>query len=236
MPAAKQLDGQVFGRLTVIERFSSRNGRATWLCRCECGKLHEAVSHALTSGHTKSCGCWKDERNTSTPSIHGHASRTNGISPTYRTWQAMITRCTNDSVKSYQDYGARGISVCTRWLVFENFLADMGAKPPGTSIDRIDNDKGYEPGNCRWATPKEQARNTRANKFVSYKGNRMTQAEFVEATGHSQSTVSYRLRSGWTPEQVASTPPHTGNRVALKLGREVEVPEELTCSPTPKND
>lgn len=72
MPVAKQLDGQVFGRLTVIERFRSRNGRVTWLCLCECGKLHEAVSHALTSGHTKSCGCWRDERNISTPPIHGH--------------------------------------------------------------------------------------------------------------------------------------------------------------------
>ena len=139
----------------------------------------------------------------------------------------MITRCTNGSVESYRDYGARGISVCTRWLVFENFLADMGAKPPGMSIERMDNEKSYEPGNCKWATKIEQARNTRANKFVSYKGNRMTQAELAEVTGHNQSTVSYRLRSGWTPEQVANTPAHTGNRVAFKLGDEVDVPEEL---------
>lgn len=227
MPPAKQLAGQVFGRLTVIERFRSRNGRVTWLCRCECGKLHEAVSHALTSGHTKSCGCWKDERNTSTPSTHGHASRAKGISPTYRTWQAMITRCTNVSVKSYQDYGARGISVYAGWLVFENFLADMGEKPSGMSIERMDNEKGYGPDNCKWATKIEQARNTRANKFISYKGKHMTQAEFAEVIGHNQSTVSYRLRSGWTPEQVANKPAHTGNRVASKLGNEVEVPDGL---------
>ena len=139
----------------------------------------------------------------------------------------MITRCTNVSVKSYRDYGARGISVYAGWLVFENFLADMGEKPAGTSIERIDNAKGYEPGNCKWATKLEQARNTRANKFISYKGKRMTQVEFAEVIGHNQSTVSYRVRAGWTPEQIANTSAHTGNRVASKLGDTLEVPEEL---------
>lgn len=113
------------------------------------------------------------------------------------------------------------------WLVFENFLADMGEKPAGMSIERIDNEKHYGPDNCKWATKTEQARNTRANKFVNYKGKRMTQAEFGEVIGHNQSTVSYRLRAGWTPEQIANTPAHTGNRVASKLGDEVEVPGEL---------
>lgn len=228
MPIAKQLIGQVFGRLTVVSRSGSISGRVNWLCKCECGNTHEAVSHALTSGHTKSCGCWRDERNASTPMNHGHASRRKGISPTYRTWQAMITRCTNVSVKSFQDYGARGITVYAGWLVFENFLSDMGEKPAGTTLERIDNEKGYGPDNCKWATKKEQARNTRANKFVDYKGQRMTQAEFAETVGRNQSTVSYRLRAGWTPEQVANTPAHTGNRAASKMGEEVEVPDELT--------
>lgn len=228
MPAAKSIAGETFGRLTVLERYGSRQGRVNWLCRCACGVLHEAVSHALTSGHTKSCGCWRDERNKSTPPTHGHASRSKGVSPTYRTWQAMVTRCTNIPVKSYQDYGARGISVWAGWLVFENFLADMGERPSGTSIERIANEKGYGPDNCKWATKIEQARNTRANKFVNYKGNRMTQAEFAGVIGHNQRTVSYRLRSGWTPEQVANTPAHTGNRIASRLGNEVEVPDELT--------
>jgi len=139
----------------------------------------------------------------------------------------MITRCTNIAVESYKDYGARGISVHPSWLVFENFLADMGERPVGTSIERKDNALGYMPSNCKWATRTEQNRNTRANHVVTFDGRQMTQAEFAELTGLKQSTVSYRLRKGWTPKQIAETPPHTGNRVASKLGDEVDVPEEL---------
>lgn len=159
MPATKQLEGQVFGRLTVVERFRSRNGRVTWLCKCACGKLHEAVSHALTSGHTKSCGCWKEERNTSTLPVHGHAKR-GYKSPTYYSWASMWTRCTNPNVKSYKDYGGRGVQICEQWGDFENFLADMGERPDGRTLDRSNVNGNYEPGNCRWATRKEQAMNT----------------------------------------------------------------------------
>lgn len=227
MPAAKQLVGQVFGRLTVLYRAGRQKDKVLWACQCACGKLSQATSNDLISGHKKSCGCLRNERNTQTPIIHGHAIRAKGRSPTYRTWQAMVTRCTNIAVKSYEDYGARGISVCARWMLFENFLADMGEKPPGMSIERVDNNKGYYPDNCKWATKLEQARNTRANRYVEYRGKTMTQAEFAKAIGHNQSTVSYRLRSGWTPEQVASIPAHTGNRVASRLGEKVEVPDEL---------
>lgn len=167
MPAAKQLEDQVFGRLIVLERYRSRNGRVTWMCRCECGKLHEAISHALTSGHTKSCGCWKEERNTGTEPKHGHASRKRGLSPTYQSWRGMWTRCTNPNVKSYKDYGGRGIRICKRWESFENFLADMGERPQGLTLDRINVNGDYKPSNCKWSTRKEQAMNTqkRASKL-----------------------------------------------------------------------
>lgn len=162
-----------------------------------------------------------------TPTQHGHAKRGEKLSPTYRTWQAMMARCTNPRVKSYADYGARGITVCERWKFFANFLADMGERPLNTTLDREKNDVGYEPGNCHWATKLTQARNTRVNVRLIYQGREMTQAEFSGLIGIKQSTVSYRMRAGWTAEQIASTPAHTGNRIASKLGDEVDVPDEL---------
>ena len=227
MPAGKQLDGQVFGRLTVVRRAGSSGGRVVWECLCECGVAVEVVSHALASGHTKSCGCWKDERNPSTPQKHGHARRGTKLTPTYKTWQAMMTRCYNPQVKSFKDYGGRGIKVCDGWHYFENFLAYMGERPDDMTLERKNTHGNYEPGNCRWATRTEQNRNTRANYMVEFLGVRMTQAEFAERIGMKQSTVSYRLRHRWTLDQIATTPPKFGNRVASKLGDEVEIPEGL---------
>lgn len=227
MPAAKNLVGQVFGRLTVIERDGSRGGRAVWVCSCTCGNTSKVVSNALTSRHTTSCGCWRNERNAATQLIHGHARRGVKLTPTYRTWQAMMTRCHNPNVESYKDYGGRGIKVCEQWHSFDNFLADMGERPPGTSLDRKDNDHGYTHSNCRWATKAEQASNTRANSYVEFKARTLTQAQFSREIGMSQKTVNWRLRHGWTPEQVAITPPNSGNRVTKHLGDTVDIPEEL---------
>lgn len=147
-----------------------------------------------------------------TPEQHGHAKRGAKLSPTYRSWQAMLTRCTNPGVKSFADYGARGVTVCERWKTFTNFLTDMGERLPGTTLDREKNESGYEPGNCRWATKITQARNTRANVRLTYQDKEMTQVEFSELIGLNQSTVSYRMKAGWSVEQIAATPAHTGNR------------------------
>ena len=122
-------------------------------------------------------------------------------SPTYNAWRAMVDRCTCPTSGNYERYGARGITVCDRWRSFSNFLADMGSRPEGRTIDRIDGSKGYEPGNCRWASNKEQARNKRTNLIVTYRGESRCVAEWVEILGLKEKLVRVRLSRGWSPER-----------------------------------
>lgn len=118
-------------------------------------------------------------------------------SGTWRTWRAMIQRCLHRGAADFPGYGGRGITVCDRWRVFENFRDDMGPRPPGATIERIDNDGGYEPGNCRWATWREQANNKRTNRRLSHAGVTLTMAEWAEKLGIRYGTLSERLRRGW---------------------------------------
>lgn len=161
MPQPIDLTGQRFGRLVAIE-VAGRGKYRLWKCRCDCGKSTVVDGASLRTGNTRSCGCLMLSVNTQ----HGHAG--NGrMSSTYKTWVSIRERCRNTRSKHYQKYGGRGIKVCDRWQTFDNFLADMGERPSDkSSIDRINNNGNYEPGNCRWATPKEQARNTRATKLT----------------------------------------------------------------------
>lgn len=156
----RDLSGQQFGLWLVLERAPNKGTRTAWTCRCACGAVVAVTAVHLTQGASRSCGCVKSKTGPGAPRyIHGQSETW-----LYLRWAAMVQRCTNPNSKSFVNYGGRGITVCAEWREsFAAFAASVGQPPaPGLSIDRIDNDRGYEPGNVRWATVTEQARNRRA--------------------------------------------------------------------------
>lgn len=190
------LAGQRFGLLTAIQEAGrDSRGAITWLCKCDCGSDAVKAGSDLRKGHIKSCGC---------------AAATHRQSKTalYRRWASMIQRTTNPANKEYANYGGRGVTVCAEWRSFEGFARDMGSGfSPELSLERIDNNLGYEPGNCRWATAQEQARNRRNSRLLTYRGETRPMVEWCELLGVSYGTVTTRLRLGWSAERALTSPP-----------------------------
>jgi hypothetical protein len=205
------LKGQRFGRLVVLSRAHNHGKRVAWHCQCDCGQTVVVPTLRLRSGATQSCGCRAaDASRANLQAAHAacldHGHCVGGHTPTYTSWVDMRSRCENSSVKQYADYGGRGISVCERWQSFENFLADMGERPPGRTLDRIDNDGHYEQGNCQWATRRMQQNNSRRNRRLTFAGETLSLSEWSRRTGVSLSTLRGRIRLGWTAEQALSKP------------------------------
>ncbi len=186
--------GHRSGRLVVTGGAPSENGRAMWTCLCDCGASVVRMGKYLRREEVKSCGCL-NRQGIAGPANerHGHAPQT-GVSPTYTTWAGMVARCTNPRASGWHKYGARGVNVCPRWLDFAAFLADMGERPQGKSIDRHPDAAGdYEPGNCRWATPTEQNENTRTARWIEHGGERRTLSSWARHLGVSAGTLHGRL-------------------------------------------
>lgn len=203
-PRAKNLTNQRFGRLVAL--YPERRKLLGWQCVCDCGQTNWVQVQKLTCGATRSCGCLARQAKSEAHFKHGH---TLGKNPTraYRAWSGMHTRCENKSTKNYNDYGGRGIKVCEDWRDFSAFLRDMGEPPPGTSLDRVDNDQGYSKGNCRWATRVEQANNKRSNRLFTAFGRTQGIVQWSQETGLDYHLLYNRLVSkAWPAEKALRTP------------------------------
>jgi hypothetical protein len=197
--------GDRFCKLVAVSFSHRKRTCQYWIFKCDCGKEKIIRVDGVKSGQTKSCGCFRNTHTMSKTSI-------------YRSWASMKSRCHNENVPHYKDYGGRGITVCEEWMEFENFYKDMREKPEGKTLDRINNDKGYYKKNCRWATRKEQSNNVRTNRHLVYKNKTQTMAQWAEEFGMSINTLHERLRRGWSVEDalevlVGKTYNKKGNKI-----------------------
>ena len=202
-PSFKNLTGQRFGRLTVVEYAGNAGKNQQWKCECDCGSVLTARGPRLKSGRTKSCGCLQRDGARSLMRTHGMR-----YTPEYAIWRGIKKRCHNPLAADFSRYGGRGVTVCQEWQSsFAAFFAHVGSRPsPSHQIDRIDNERGYEPGNVRWATPSENQRNTRANRLVAVDGETLCVSEWSERTGIKAKVIFARLRRGWSIEKTLTTP------------------------------
>jgi len=189
--------GDRFGRWTV----GAFSGKRRVVCRCDCGNDKTVDLYSLLDGRSRSCGCLRAEMVAKKNTTHGMCGTS-----TYGSWSAMIARCTQPSVDRFEHYGGRGVRVCERWQDYAAFLADMGEKPDGMSLDRIDVNGDYEPGNCRWATALEQARNRRSTHLITVDGVDRCISEWSTISGVSPGMIGWRIAKGWPPKRAIFQP------------------------------
>lgn len=207
--------GDVVEHFTVLSEASAGpRGRRRWLCRCSCGTERIVEDKNLKNRNTVSCGCAKQAGAQAlglSSRRHGESWAT-GRSAEYKTWQSLLGRCKNPTNPKYPRYGGRGITVCDRWLTYENFLIDMGRKPsPKHTIERKDNNGNYSPENCVWATAVVQARNKSNNRLITYQGVTRCLAEWAELLGIRYATLWARLNYGWPIDKAFATPAVTNS-------------------------
>ena len=200
------LTGQRYGRLVVVDRMGSNEyGQAEWLCVCDCGNKVTVQGRSLKTGHTKSCGCLRRDLGQTLNAKHNDSG-----SRLFSIWSTMKKRTTNKNYKDYAHYGGRGITVCSEWensfLCFREWALQNGYAEALT-IDRIDNNKGYSPDNCRWVSMKTQANNKSSNRCITYNGETRTRAEWGQLIGGNATLIRDRLdRLGWSVEKALTTP------------------------------
>lgn len=204
---AIDMTGKRIGRWTVLGEApkSATSNHKRWLCRCDCGTERPLKGSDLRARlhEDRSCGCFARELASARLTTHGNTN-----TPEFETWMSMIKRCEHPRHHAYDQYGGRGITVCKRWREsFELFLQDMCRRPsPDHSIERIDNNCGYDPSNCRWATRKDQQRNKRSNRILVFSNESLCVTEWSEKTGIPRRIIFDRLRRGWTTQQALTVP------------------------------
>lgn len=199
--------GNTYGRLTVLEQGPSvkysNKPVVMWVCKCVCGSIRVTSGGSLRYGSTRSCGCLSADTAVRVHTKHGHSRRSNS-SKTYHTWESMLSRCTCKTDPRYTTYGGIGIDVCDKWRKFENFLEDMGEKPEGLTLDRVDNNLGYSKENCRWATTMEQVLNRRCSIWVVRGGVRKVLKHWCLELSLNYSRALRMVKEGTDPNEVPS--------------------------------
>lgn len=218
------LTGKRFGRWTVLKYFGRRDRSSLWRCRCSCGVERNVSANNLKKGGSKSCGCARIQTTILRCLTHGETG-----SRAFNVWRTMKNRCFNPKDKQFKDYGGRGITVCKRWVDFGNFLDDTGQPPLGMTLDRIDNDDGYKPSNCRWATAREQAAHKSNSVFIRFMNTTLTAYQWSELLEVRKDRIYDGLNAGKTGVQIVENIFRNGEKEKIKSRLRQKAYEKLLC-------